>query len=188
MLIGTVVVGFMNIGINFTGILAHGVLTGDAASYGGVDNIIPTTIVTVMPTELVGLAIIGPLAASISTISGLLIVASSAIVKDVYLHYKKNRAEVVSDTKIRFLSMAITAIIGVAVFVGDGIFLDVAVWIILEKSQQNGRAFINGRRHNNLLRDASGGIQNFQPSSNYNRNKRFTDFIFNRLILRKVNR
>ena len=45
MLIGTVVVGFMNIGINFTGILAHGVLTGDAASYGGVDNIIPTTIV-----------------------------------------------------------------------------------------------------------------------------------------------
>ena len=117
MLIGTVVVGFMNIGINFTGILAHGVLSGDAASYGGVDNIIPTTIVTVMPKELVGLAIIGPLAASISTISGLLIVASSAIVKDVYLHYKKNRAEVVSDTKIRFLSMAITAIIGVAVFV-----------------------------------------------------------------------
>ena len=40
MLIGTVVVGFMNIGINFTGILAHGVLTGDLASYGGVDNII----------------------------------------------------------------------------------------------------------------------------------------------------
>ena len=117
MLIGTVVVGFMNIGINFTGILAHGVLTGDAASYGGVDNIIPTTIVTVMPPELIGLAIIGPLAASISTISGLLIVASSAIVKDVYLHYKESKSEVVSDSKIRFLSMAITAIIGVAVFV-----------------------------------------------------------------------
>lgn len=117
MLIGTVVVGFMNIGINFTGILAHGVLTGDAASYGGVDNIIPTTITTVMPPELVGLAIIGPLAASISTISGLLIVASSAIVKDVYLHYKESKSEVVSDGKIKFLSMAITAIIGVAVFV-----------------------------------------------------------------------
>ncbi len=117
MLIGTVVVGFMNIGINFTGILAHGVLTGDASSYGGVDNIIPTTITTVMPKELVGLAIIGPLAASISTISGLLIVASSAIVKDVYLHYKESKNEVVSDGKIKFLSMAITAIIGVAVFV-----------------------------------------------------------------------
>jgi sodium/pantothenate symporter len=45
MLIGTVVVGFMNIGINFTGILAHGVLTGPLESYGGVDNIIPKTIV-----------------------------------------------------------------------------------------------------------------------------------------------
>ena len=65
MLIGTVVVGFMNIGINFTGILSHGVLPGTPADYGGVDNIIPTTIVTVMPRELVGLAIIGPLAASV---------------------------------------------------------------------------------------------------------------------------
>ncbi len=112
MLIGTVVVGFMNIGINFTGILAHGVLTGAPADYGGVDNIIPTTIVTVMPKELVGLAIIGPLAASISTISGLLIVASSAIIKDVYLHYKPNT----ESSKLKILSMATTAIIGAAVF------------------------------------------------------------------------
>ncbi len=113
MLIGTAVVGFMNIGINFTGILAHGVLTGSPADYGGVDNIIPTTIVTVMPKELVGLAIIGPLAASISTISGLLIVASSAIIKDVYMHYKPNA----ESSRLRILSMATTAIIGGAVFV-----------------------------------------------------------------------
>ena len=116
MLIGTVVVGFMNIGINFTGILAHGVLTGSPADYGGVDNIIPTTIVTVMPKELVGLAIIGPLAASISTISGLLIVASSAIIKDVYLHYKEKNNQPVESSKLRILSMATTAIIGGAVF------------------------------------------------------------------------
>lgn len=113
MLIGTVVVGFMNIGINFTGILAHGVLPGTPADYGGVDNIIPLTIVTVMPRELVGLAIIGPLAASISTISGLLIVASSAIIKDVYLHYNPQT----ESSKLRILSIATTAIIGVAVFV-----------------------------------------------------------------------
>ena len=117
MLIGTVVVGFMNIGINFTGILAHGVLPGNPADYGGVDNIIPTTIVTVMPRELVGLAIIGPLAASISTISGLLIVASSAIVKDVYLHYKEKKSQPVESSRLKFLSMATTAIIGGTVFV-----------------------------------------------------------------------
>ena len=119
MLIGTVVVGFMNIGINFTGILAHGVLPGTAADYGGVDNIIPTTIVKAMPPELVGLAIIGPLAASISTISGLLIVASSAIIKAVYLHYKgtRDKGQGTSSLQIRFLSMATTAIIGATVFV-----------------------------------------------------------------------
>ncbi len=112
MLIGTVVVGFMNIGINFAGVLAHGVLPGTPEDYGGVDNIIPTTIVTVMPIELVGLAIIGPLAASISTISGLLIVASSAIIKDVYMHYKPNT----ESSKLKMLSMATTAIIGGVVF------------------------------------------------------------------------
>ena len=117
MLIGTVVVGFMNIGINFTGILAHGVLSGTAADYGGVDNIIPTTIVEAMPIELVGLAIIGPLAASISTISGLLIVASSAIIKDVYLHYAEKKQLRITHFALRIASMSATAIIGAAVFV-----------------------------------------------------------------------
>lgn len=116
MIIGTVVVGFMNIGVNFTGILAHGVLTGSLESYGGVDYIIPKTIVASMPSYLVGFAIIGPLAASVSTISGLLIVASSAIIKDVYLHQKKKEGKAVPDKKLRFLSMLATAVIGAAVF------------------------------------------------------------------------
>ena len=116
MLIGTVVIGFMNIGVNFTGILAHGVLTGDLAGYGGVDYIIPKTIVTAMPPMLVGVAIIGPLAASISTISGLLIVASSAIIKDVYMHTKAKQGIEVSAKKLRLLSMIATAVIGGIVF------------------------------------------------------------------------
>ncbi|MBR1694452.1 MAG: sodium/pantothenate symporter, partial [Selenomonas sp.] len=129
MLIGTVVVGFMNIGINFTGILAHGVLTGDLASYGGVDNIIPRTIVTVMPQSLVGLAIIGPLAASISTISGLLIVASSAIIKDVYLHNQHKKGKEPGTKQLRLLSMLATAVIGVVVFV-IALTPPTLIWII----------------------------------------------------------
>ena len=116
MLIGTVVVGFMNIGVNFTGILAHGVLTGDLAEYGGVDYIIPRTVAAVMPPMLAGVAIIGPLAASISTISGLLIVASSAIVKDVYLHYKEKKGKTAENKELHILSMAATAVIGMIVF------------------------------------------------------------------------
>ena len=117
MLIGTVVVGFMNIGVNFTGILAHGVLTGPLSEYGGVDYIIPKTIVAALPPAFVGFAIIGPLAASISTISGLLIVASSALVKDVYLHHMEKQGRKVSDQRLRILSTAATAVIGVIVFI-----------------------------------------------------------------------
>lgn len=116
MLIGTVVVGFMNIGVNFTGILAHGVLDGPEASYGSVDNIIPLTIARAVPPELVGLAIIGPLAASISTISGLLIVASSAIVKDVYLAHMRAKGRTVKAVYLSRLSVVTTAALGVLVF------------------------------------------------------------------------
>ena len=116
MFIGTIVIGFMTIGVNAIGVLAHGVLTADLASYGGVDYIIPRTIVATMPPLLAGIAIIGPLAASISTISGLLIVASSAIIKDVYLHHKEKQGQTVSSKKLRLLSMAATAVIGAIVF------------------------------------------------------------------------
>ena len=119
MLIGTIVIGFMNIGVNFTGILAHGVLDLGPEAYGGkgfADNIIPLTVATALPRMLAGIAIIGPLAASISTISGLLIVASSAIVKDVYLHYAARHGKTVPQSRLRHLSMAATGIIGVVVF------------------------------------------------------------------------
>lgn len=116
MIIGTFVIGFMNIGVNFTGILAHGVLTGSLADYGGVDNIIPRTVVTVMPPFLASIAIIGPLAASISTISSLLLVGSSAVVKDVYLYNVEKHGGKASDNKLRLLSMITTAGIGGIVF------------------------------------------------------------------------
>ena len=116
-IIGTVVIGFMNIGINFVGILAHGVLSGDAAANGGVDNVIPSAIVAAVPDSLIGLAVIGPLAASISTISGLLIVGSSAVVKDIYVHYNSTRGRTVKQESMRRLSMLTTAVMGTIVFI-----------------------------------------------------------------------
>ena len=117
MLIGTFVVGFMNIGINLSGILGQGVLTGTLNDYGGADNIIPRIVVTAMPNTLASIAIIGPLAASISTISSLLLVGSSAIIKDVYLHRQEKKNHKPSDRKLRFLSMMATAVLGAVVFV-----------------------------------------------------------------------
>ena len=117
MIIGTVVIAFMNIAVNLVGVLGRGVLGVDAKTLGGVDSVIPQLMAQVMPPELLGFAIIGPLAASISTISGVLIVASSAVVKDVYLHHQQQRGKFVEEKTLRRLSMGVTATLGIIVFV-----------------------------------------------------------------------
>ena len=116
MIIGTVVIAFMNIAVNLVGVLGRGVLDVDAKALGGVDSVIPQLMAHVMPPELLGFAIIGPLAASISTISGVLIVASSAVVKDVYLHHAQKHGRDVPEERLRRLSMGVTAVLGVIVF------------------------------------------------------------------------
>ena len=50
-----------------------------------------------LPPVLAGIAIIGPVAASISTVSSLLISSSSAIIKDVYLHWCDDRGRAPSQ-------------------------------------------------------------------------------------------
>jgi sodium/pantothenate symporter len=92
------------------------VLGVPAQALGGVDSVIPQLMAHVMPPALLGLAIIGPLAASISTISGVLIVASSAVVKDVYLHHMQKRGRDVPEETLSRLSMGVTASLGIIVF------------------------------------------------------------------------
>lgn len=69
MVIGTVVIGFMMILGTSMGVLAAGVLTEPLEAYGSVDGIIPTAIASCLPPVLAGVAIVGPIAASISTVS-----------------------------------------------------------------------------------------------------------------------
>lgn len=116
MLIGTAVIGFMIIGVNLIGVFARGVLTEELSIYGGVDYIIPLAIIQTMPPFLAGIAIIGPIAATISTVSSLLIVSSSAIIKDVYLHHQLKKNRPISTDKIRRISMLATTMIGLIVF------------------------------------------------------------------------
>ncbi len=117
MVSGTVIIGVMMICVTALGVLAKGVLPGTLADYGGsVDNIIPQTIASTLPSWLAGIAIIGPIAASISTVSSLLISSSSSIIKDVYLHYRddgKSRAE---DRSLARMTQVFTLFIGVLVF------------------------------------------------------------------------
>ena len=118
MIWGTVIIGAMMIGVTALGVLSAGVLTEPLEAYGGsVDNIIPQTIVATLPTWLAGIAIVGPIAASISTVSSLLIASSSAIIKDLWLHYAERNGKTVQDNKVATASQAITLIIGALVFV-----------------------------------------------------------------------
>ena len=108
----------MMIGVTALGVLAAGVLTEDLAAYGGsVDNIIPLAISRTLPPVLAGIAIIGPVAASISTVSSLLISSSSALVKDVWMHYAEARGRRMGERALSVSSQAVTLGLGAVVFV-----------------------------------------------------------------------
>ncbi len=117
MIWGTVIIGAMMIGVTSLGVLSAGVLTEDLAAYGSsVDNIIPTVIARSLPPVLAGVAIIGPVAASISTVSSLLISSSSAIIKDVYLAWCADHGRTPAERTVAFSSQATTLLIGLLVF------------------------------------------------------------------------
>lgn len=116
-IIGTVVIGAMNIGMNFIGVLSQGILTEDLAAYGNsVDNIMPLAIVRSLSPLVAGITIIGPIAASISTISSLLLTATSSIIKDVYMHEKEKRQQKISEKKTSMLSQLCTLVLGLIIF------------------------------------------------------------------------
>lgn len=116
-IIGTVVIGTMNIGMNFIGVLSQGILTEDLAAYGNsVDNIMPLAIVRSLSPLVAGITIIGPIAASISTISSLLLTATSSIIKDVYMYEKEKRQKKISEKKTSMLSQLCTLVLGLIIF------------------------------------------------------------------------
>lgn len=118
MIIGTIVIGAMTIIATWIGILSKGILTDSLAAYGGsVDNIMPTAIIKSLSPFWAGVIIIGPIAATISTVSSLLLSSSSSIVKDVYMNLKGERHETLSNNQVRLYSLAATIILGLLVYV-----------------------------------------------------------------------
>jgi sodium/pantothenate symporter len=76
------------------------------------DSVLPTFIVDSMPGLLAGLVLGAPLAAVMSTVSSMLLVTSSAIIKDLYTNYVNPRA---SERMVTNLSYLVTSVIGIAV-------------------------------------------------------------------------
>lgn len=117
MIIGTVVIGAMTLVATWIGVLSKGILTDTLASYGNsVDNITPLTIVQSMGPFWAGVTIIGPIAATISTVSSLLLASSSSIIKDIYMYELEKRNLRPLNSRVRTFSLATTIVLGLSVY------------------------------------------------------------------------
>ena len=102
MMYGTVVVGILMIGMHFAGALTLPLLPEEGIS--STDAVIPYVVMEYMPSVAAGFFLAAPLAAVMSTVSSLLILASATIIKDLYLTYivkaDENDEKVSCDTAV----------------------------------------------------------------------------------------
>lgn len=124
MIIGTVVVGFLMLGMHLIGVLGAVIVpdiqVGDLA--------VPTITLKVLHPVLAGIFIAGPLAAIMSTVDSMLILASATIIKDLFINYGGKE---ISSKKISKLSFYTTAILGIIVFILSIKPPELLVWINL---------------------------------------------------------
>src|SRR5690625_4497847 len=109
LIIGTIVVGFIMLNMHLIGVFARPILPGIDVP----DKVMPLVALEVMPAWLAGIVLAAPMAAIMSTVDSLLLLVSSAIVKDVYINYLKPEA---SNQQVKRLSIGVTALLGIIVF------------------------------------------------------------------------
>ena len=117
MVIGTIVCVVVIGGMHLAGAWAGALL--DNQNLPTSDYMIPMLVQQIMPTPLAGLFLAAPLAAVMSTVSSLLILASAAIIKDLYRTYViKDNAEKIAVYNKNFSTMSFgaTLIIGVLTY------------------------------------------------------------------------
>jgi sodium/pantothenate symporter len=122
--ISTIVVGFIMLGMHLIGVFARPVLPGIEIG----DTVMPLLSVKVLPPFLAGIVLAAPMAAIMSTVNALLILVSSALVKDIFLNYIKPHA---SDNQVKKVSFSVTTIIGILVLLLSLSPPDLIVWLNL---------------------------------------------------------
>ncbi|KEZ52518.1 sodium/pantothenate symporter [Metabacillus indicus] len=123
-IIGTGVIGFIMLGMHLIGVFARSVLPGIEVG----DQVMPMLTLEVLPPLLAGLVLAAPMAAIMSTVDSLLILVSSAVVKDIYLNYIKPDA---SEKQVKTASFWVTTIIGVSVVLFALSPPDLLIWLNL---------------------------------------------------------
>ncbi|MCM3763358.1 sodium/pantothenate symporter [Neobacillus niacini] len=123
-IIGTIVVGIIMLGMHLIGVFARPVLPGIKIG----DTVMPLLSLKVLPPFVAGIVLAAPMAAIMSTVDALLILVSSALVKDIYLNYIKPNA---ADQHIKKISFSVTAIIGIIVILLALSPPDLIIWLNL---------------------------------------------------------
>lgn len=130
MIVATIVCGALMIGMTLLGVLSRGIVL--QMPKGGTDAVIPELIVNEMHPLVAGITIIGPLAATMSTVSSLLIAASSAIVRDLYIQIAgAERQARISAKKNKLATIFITSTLGVISIILALYPLDIVAWVNL---------------------------------------------------------
>ncbi|MBG9543827.1 sodium/pantothenate symporter [Cytobacillus firmus] len=123
-IIGTIVVGFIMLGMHLIGVFARPILPGIEVG----DKVMPMIAMEVLPPWLAGIVLAAPMAAIMSTVDSLLLLVSSAIVKDVYINYIKPDTE---ESTVKKMSFAVTALLGVLVCIMALSPPDLLIWLNL---------------------------------------------------------
>lgn len=110
--------------MHLIGVFARPILPGIEVG----DKVMPLIAQEVLPAWLAGIVLAAPMAAIMSTVDSLLLLVSSAVVKDVYLNYIKPDA---SHTRVKRMSFGVTAILGILVFLMALSPPDLLIWLNL---------------------------------------------------------
>lgn len=127
MIVSTVVCGALMIGMTLLGFLARGVIPQADAFGGNTDAMIPYLIAHHMNQCVAGITLVAPIAATMSTVSSLLIAASSAIIKDLLL--RRYGAMPDKAESVRRYAKNCTLIIGLLALILAIEPMDIIVWI-----------------------------------------------------------
>lgn len=128
MIMGTLIIGFMILCAHLAGALGRAVFPDLPAG----DLAMPTLIVELLPPFWAGVFIAGPLAAIMSTVDSMLLLASAAIIKDLYIHYRLGGdASLIRPSGLKRAGFLVTAVVGILVFISALEPPDLLVWINL---------------------------------------------------------
>lgn len=126
--LSTVVIGVIMLGMHLCGALGRAILPDITVG----DKIMPAITLAVLHPVFAGIFVAGPLAAIMSTIDSQLILASAAIVKDLYLNYiNPDAGKEQAEKRVKQLSTYTTFIIGLIVFMAAFRPPDLIVWLNL---------------------------------------------------------